>query len=47
VDPFSGDVYTSDVHDFVSEGTIYHYNSEGVVIRSFKAGINPNDFYFF
>lgn len=47
IDPMTGDIYLSDAHDFVSEGTIYHYTKENSLVRTFKAGINPNDFYFF
>lgn len=47
IDPFNEDVYISDAHDFVSEGTIYHYTKNKTLVRTFKAGINPADFYFF
>lgn len=46
-DPFNGDIYFSDAHDFLQEGTIYHYTGSKELIRSFKAGFIPGNFYFF
>jgi len=46
VNPASGDVYVSDVKDFVSKSTIYRYSREGALIDEFSAGIITGDFFF-
>lgn len=47
VDPFTEDIYVSDVHDFASEGTVYHYTKDKMLTRTFRTNVNPNGFYFF
>jgi YVTN family beta-propeller protein len=46
VNPASGDVYVSDVKDFVSKSTIYRYSREGALLDEFSAGIIAGDFFF-
>ena len=46
VNPSSGDVYVSDVKDFVSKSTIYRYSREGALLDEFSAGIIAGDFFF-
>ena len=46
VDPETGEIYVSDVIDFVQSSSIFRYNDEGDLITSFKAGIISGDFYF-
>ena len=46
VDPENGDVYVSDVKDFVSKSTIYRYSSDGALLDEFSAGIIAGDFFF-
>lgn len=46
LDRNTGDIYVSDVHDYVSASTIYRYNKEGDLTDQFKAGIISGAFYF-
>lgn len=46
IDPTNGQIYVSDAIDYVQKGIVYRYQSNGLLINSFKAGIIPNDFYF-
>ena len=46
VHPASGDVYVSDVKDFVSKSTIYRYSQGGTLLDEFSAGIIAGDFFF-
>ncbi len=40
-DPSSNDVYISDAKDFVSQGTVYCFGTDGKLKSSFPAGVNP------
>lgn len=42
--PTSGDVYIADAIDYVQQGKIYRYNSDGNLIDQFYAGIIPGAF---
>lgn len=44
--PEKGHIYVSDAKDYVSNGIIYQYDTEGNEINSFKTGIIPGNFYF-
>ncbi len=46
IDPNTNEIYTSDAIDYVQKGVIYRFNSQGILINSFRAGIIPGDFYF-
>ncbi len=47
IDPYSNEIYVSDAIDYVQKGVVYRYNSNGILINSFRAGIIPGDFYFY
>lgn len=47
IDQFSNDIYISDAIDYVQKGVVYRYNSSGVLIHTFRAGIIPGDFCFY
>ncbi len=40
-DPNSNDVYISDAKDFISQGTVYCFGTDGKLKSSFPAGVNP------
>ena len=42
IDPQNGDIYVTDAGDYVSNGTVYRYTSDGVGKGSFLAGIIPS-----
>lgn len=46
VNPMNGDVYVSDVKDFVSKSTIYRFAQDGTLLDEFSAGIIAGDFFF-
>lgn len=46
VNPKNGDVYVSDALDYVQKSSIYIYDANGVLKKSFKAGINASGFWF-
>ncbi|MFA8299404.1 MAG: YncE family protein [Hyphomicrobiales bacterium] len=46
LDPVTEDIYVADAIDYVQKGVIYHYNSSGTLVKSFKAGITPGAFCF-
>lgn len=46
VDPESGDIYVSDAIDYIQNGMIYRYSSNGELKNSFNAGIIPSEFIF-
>jgi DNA-binding beta-propeller fold protein YncE len=46
VDPKNGDVYVSDVLDYVQQSKIYRYDKNGSLIHSFNAGIISGNFAF-
>lgn len=41
VNPDNGDIYLSDSKNYVTNGTVYRYSSDGVQLGSFNAGICP------
>ena len=41
VDPWEGDVYVTDAKNYVMEGAVYRYSSDGVLKFTFDAGIIP------
>ena len=41
VNPNNGDIYLSDSKSYTMNGTVYRYNSDGVLLGSFDAGICP------
>lgn len=46
INPVDGSIYLSDALDYVQRSNCYVYNSQGLQINLFKAGINSNGFYF-
>ncbi len=46
VDQENGEVYVSDIHDFVQRSTIYRLKMDGSVLDEFKAGIIAGNFFF-
>ncbi len=42
VNPLNGDIYVTDAGDYISNGTVYRYTSDGVGKGSFQAGIIPS-----
>lgn len=46
VDPNSGEIYLSDATDFMSEGKVYRYKSNGLPIDTIEVGIIPGFFCF-
>lgn len=46
VDPVSDDIYMSDAVDFVQNGAVLRYDSQGKLLDSFTVGINPGAFSF-
>jgi len=47
IDPASGIIYVSDAIDYVQQGWVYRYLSDGTELNSFKVGITPGDFCFY
>lgn len=41
VNPNNGDIYMSDSKNYVVDGTVYRYASDGTLLKSFDAGICP------
>ncbi len=46
VDPRNGNVYVSDAVDYMQPGWVYRYNSQAMLIDSFKTDIIPSGFCF-
>lgn len=46
VDPSSGDVYVADSKNFIEDGEVYQYDSNGTLVTSFDVGRGPNGFVF-
>jgi hypothetical protein len=46
VNPRDGRIYLSDALDYLQRSNIYYYDSRGVELGFFKAGINASGFYF-
>ena len=41
-----GKIYVGDAKDYASDGTVFIYNTAGILQKQFTAGLNPNGFYF-
>ncbi len=46
VEPLSGAVFVSDAADYIQQGKVSCYNSNGVFQYMFNAGIIPGNFWF-
>ena len=46
IDPTNETIYVADAIDYVQNGVVLRYQSNGTFINSFTVGIVPNDFYF-
>ena len=46
VDPRNGELYVPDAKNYVMNGTVYRYTSDGLLLSSFDAGISPGFFLF-
>lgn len=46
VDPTNGDLYIADAKDYISNGSVLRYSSEGVLIDEFEVGLLPSKFIF-
>lgn len=46
VDPVSGDIYIADAKDYMSNGEVARYDSQGVLIDTFEVGLLPSKFAF-
>lgn len=46
VDPGNETIYVGDAIDYIQNGVVLRYQSNGTFINSFTVGINPSDFYF-
>jgi YVTN family beta-propeller protein len=47
IDPFNGHIYLGDAVDYQQDGWVYRYRSGGMLIDSFRVGINPGHFCFY
>lgn len=46
VDPANGDLYTSDVIDFVQRGLVFRFSASGQPLDTLRVGVGPMRFYF-
>ena len=46
IQPENGDLYVSDVKDFVSRSAVLRYNKQGILVDEFYTGIISGDFFF-
>lgn len=46
VNPANGDIYVSDAKNYSTNGKVYRYSSDGLLLSSFDAGICPSFFLF-
>ena len=42
VEPQSGDIYVTDAKNYMTNGTVYRYTNDGVLLSSFEAGVIPS-----
>ena len=42
VEPESGDIYVTDAKNYMMNGTVYRYTSDGLLLSSFEAGLIPS-----
>ena len=47
IEPATGNIFITDAIDYIQKGKIMKYNSDGVLIESFNAGIIPGNFCFY
>ena len=47
VDPWNGDLYLTDVKNYLVNGTVYRYSSDGTLLKAFDAGIVPGNMLFY
>lgn len=46
VDPFRSDIYVANAIDFIQQGAVYRYRSDGTAVDTFRVGITPAAFCF-
>jgi hypothetical protein len=46
IDPRTNEIYIADVIDWSQNGEILRFSQSGILIDSFKVGVNPADFLF-
>ncbi len=46
INPHNNEIYVSDAIDYTQDAIIYRFSQSGVLLDSFKVGINPSDFLF-
>ncbi|MBN2613830.1 MAG: YncE family protein [Bacteroidales bacterium] len=46
IDPYTSEIYVADAIDYVQQGVIYRYKSDGTLVDHFKVGIIPGSFCF-
>jgi len=46
VDPYTGDVFVADAIDYVQQGIVYRFHSDGTPVDTLKAGVIPGAFCF-
>lgn len=46
VNPSNGDIYVSDAKNYMVNGQVYRYSSDGVLLSSFSAGVCPGYYLF-
>jgi YVTN family beta-propeller protein len=46
INPQNDEIYVSDAIDYTQDAIIYRYSQSGVLVDSFKVGVNPSDFLF-
>lgn len=44
VNPHNGEVYVADAIDYMQRGIVYRYDSQGLLLDEFYAGVNPGAF---
>lgn len=46
VDPLLNEVYVADAVDYIQQGVVYRYNTDGALLHQFRTGNIPSGFYF-
>ena len=46
VDPVTGNIYVGDPKGFVQKGSVYIYQQDATLIKTFSVGLGPGHFYF-
>ncbi|MDZ4839442.1 MAG: hypothetical protein SGJ04_05500 [Bacteroidota bacterium] len=44
IDPVNGNVWVGDAKDYVMKGSVYAYNQNYLLLRSYNVGVNPSGF---